>query len=205
MIELSDFPLITNQGTGLFNPTINTSLNHHMYYIYEIIYWISQFIKHTSVYNGLNKHIRRTKDNHCYVESPASHPSVTRLFWSSHPPPTINASASLGYLDARWRAILTSQVSPIQYLCQKSQQSMPRNMVKSGLAWTQVFRRRHLGRRVTAVTRIRWPTVDIVILTTSSATSEEKPAKMTRLSHPREFHTLMTITSTQSRRHLVTP
>ena len=32
-------------------------------------------------------------------------------------------------------------------------------MVKRVLTWCQVFRRRHLGRRVTAVTRLRWPTV----------------------------------------------
>ena len=33
------------------------------------------------------------------------------------------------------------------------------NIVKSVLAWSRVFRRRHLGRRVTAVTCLRWPTV----------------------------------------------
>ena len=94
LIEFSDFPLITNQGIGQFIPTINTSLNRHMYYICEIIYWISQFITHTSVYNSLNKHIRRAKDTHCYVESPASHPPVTHLFWSSHPPPTEKCECS---------------------------------------------------------------------------------------------------------------
>ena len=36
---------------------------------------------------------------------------------------------------------------------------MPCSMVKSGLTWSRVFRRRHLGRRVTAVTHLRWPTV----------------------------------------------
>ena len=87
LIELSDLPCIRDQGTGLFMPTIKASFNHHMYYISEIIYWISQFITHTRVYNSLNKHIRLAKDTHCYVESPASHHSVTRFFWSSHPPP----------------------------------------------------------------------------------------------------------------------
>ena len=38
---------------------------------------------------------------------------------------------------------------------------MPCNMVKSGLTWSRVFRRRHLGRLVTAVTRLRLPTVII--------------------------------------------
>ena len=64
----------------------------------------------------------------------------------------------------------------MQYLfaCQKSQRSMPCNMIKSGLTSSRVFRRRHLGRQVTAtssrvfrrrhlgrqvtaVTCLRWP------------------------------------------------
>ena len=99
--------------------------------------------------------------HHCYVESPASQPSVTRLFWPSHPPPAEKASAPLGYPDARWPDIPISQVNPIRYMlaCQKSQRSMPCNMVKSGLTWSRGFRRRHLGRRVIALTRLRWPTV----------------------------------------------
>ena len=38
------------------------------------------------------------------------------------------------------------------------------NMVKSGLIWSRIFRRRHLGRRVTAVTHLRWPTVILIQL-----------------------------------------
>ena len=99
---------------------------------------------------------------------------VTRLPSMSHPPPSIrrhrvtclslkNASAPWGQTVARWPPITISRVSYIQYLlaCQKSQRSNPYNMVKSGLAWRRVYRRRHLGRRVTAVTCLRWPTVDI--------------------------------------------
>ena len=97
---------------------------------------------------------------------------VTRLPSMSHPPPSIrrhrvtclslkNASAPWGQTVARWPSIIISRVSYIQYLlaCQNSQRSNPYNMVKSGLTWRRVFRRRHLGRRVTAVTCRRWPTV----------------------------------------------
>ena len=90
----------------------------------------------------------------------------------SHPPPSIsrhrvtclslkNASAPWGQTVARWPLITISRVSYIQYLlaCQKSQRSNSYNMVKSGLTWRRVFRRRHLGRRVTAVTCLRWSTV----------------------------------------------
>ena len=97
-----DFPLITNQVTGLFIPTINTSLNHGMYYVWEIIYQIPQFITCTCVYNSLNKHIGHAKDNHWYVESPASHPSVTRLFWPSHPPPAEKCECST---RLSWRTV----------------------------------------------------------------------------------------------------
>ena len=121
---------------------------------------ISQFTTYTGVYGSL-KNISYAKGAYCYVESPASQPSVTRLFWSSHPLPPQNTSAPLGYPDARWPEIPVPQVSHVQYIfaCQKWQLSMPSNMVKSGLTWSRVFRRRHLGRRVTAVTRLRWPTV----------------------------------------------
>ena len=99
---------------------------------------------------------------------------VTRLPSMSHLPPSIwrhrvtclspkNASAPWGQTVARWPPITISRVSYIQYLlaCQKSQRSnsYSYNMVKSGLTWRRVFRRRHLGRRVTAVTCLRWPTV----------------------------------------------
>ena len=97
---------------------------------------------------------------------------VTRLPSMSHPPPSIwrhritclslkNASAPWGQTVARWPPITISRVSYIQYLlaCKKSQRSNPYNMVKSGLTRRRVFRRRHLGRRVTAVTCLRWPTV----------------------------------------------
>ena len=87
-------------------------------------------------------------------QSPASFDKVTRL-------PPKNSSAPPGYPDVRWSNIPVPQVNPIRHMftCQKPQRSMPCNMVKSGLTWSRVFRRRHLGRRVTAVTCLRWPTV----------------------------------------------
>ena len=97
---------------------------------------------------------------------------VTRLPSLSHLPlsmwrhrvtclPPKNASAPWGGPGSRWLLIIIWQVSYIQYLlaCQKSQRSTPYNIVKSGLPWKRVFRRRHLGRRVTAVTCLRWPTM----------------------------------------------
>ena len=97
---------------------------------------------------------------------------VTRLPSLSHPPlsmwrhrvtclPPKNASAPWGGSGSRWLTIIVRQVSYIQYLpaCKKSQRSTPYNIIKSVLAWSRVFRRRHLGRRVTAVTCLRWPTV----------------------------------------------
>ena len=87
-------------------------------------------------------------------QSPASFNEVTRL-------PPENTSAPLGHSDAWWSTINVSQVSSIPYLfaCKKSERPMSCNMVKSGFTWSRVFRRRHLGRRVTAVTCLRWPTV----------------------------------------------
>ena len=75
--------------------------------------------------------------------------------------PPKNASAPWGGPGSRWLHIIIWQVSYIQYLpsCLKSQRSTPYNIAKSGLPWKRVFRRRHLGRRVTAVTCLRWPTV----------------------------------------------
>ena len=97
---------------------------------------------------------------------------VTRLPSLSHLPlsmwrrrvtclPSKNASAPWGGPGSRWLTIIVRHVSYIQYLpaCQKSLRSTPYNIVKSVLAWSRVFRRRHLGRRVTAVTCLRWPTV----------------------------------------------
>ena len=77
----------------------------------------------------------------------------------AHPPK--NASALWGSVGSRWLTISAWQVSYVQYLlaCQKSQRCTPYNIVKSGLPWKRVFRRRHLGRRVTGVTCLRWPTV----------------------------------------------
>ena len=91
------------------------------------------------------------------VQSPASFGRVTCL-------PPKNASAPWGGTGSRWLTIIVRQVSYIQYLlaCQKSQRSTPYNIVKSALPWSRVFRRRHLGRRVTAVTCLRWPTVSIL-------------------------------------------
>ena len=101
---------------------------------------------------------------------------VTRLPSLSHPPLSMwrhrvtcllpkNASAPWGGRGSRWLAIIIWQVSYIQYLlaCQKSQRSTPYNIVKSGLPWKRLFRRRHLGRRVTAVTCLRWPTVTLSV------------------------------------------
>ena len=98
---------------------------------------------------------------------------VTRLPSLSHPPlsmwrhrvtclPPKNASAPWRGPGSRWLHIMIWQVSYIQYLlsCLKSQRSTPYNIVKSGLPWKRVFRRRHLGRRVTAVTCLRWTTVN---------------------------------------------
>ena len=92
------------------------------------------------------------------VESPASFDRVTCL-------PPKNASAPWGGVGSRQLTIIVWQVSYVQYLlaCQKSQRSTPYNIVKSGLPWKRVFRRRHLGRRVTAVTCLRWLTVYVVI------------------------------------------
>ena len=89
------------------------------------------------------------------VQSPTSSGRVTCL-------PPKNASAPWGGPGSRWLITIVRQVSYIQYLltCQKSQRSTPHNIVKSALAWCRVFHRRHLGRRVTAVTCLRWPTVD---------------------------------------------
>ena len=72
-----------------------------------------------------------------------------------------NVSGPWGGPGSRWLTIIVPQVSYIRYLlaCQKSQRSTPHNIVKSALLWSRVFRRRHLGRRVTAVTCLRWPTV----------------------------------------------
>ena len=97
---------------------------------------------------------------------------VTRLPFLSHLPlsmwrhrvtclPPKNASAPWGGPGSQWLIITIWQVSYIQYLlaCQKSLRSTPYTIVKSGLPWKRVFRGRHLGRRVTAVTCLRWPTV----------------------------------------------
>ena len=102
---------------------------------------------------------------------------VTRLPSLSHPPlsmwrhrvtclPPKNASAPWGGPGSRWLAIIIWQISYIRYIlaCQKSERSTPYNIVKSILPWKRVFRRRHLGRRVTAVTCLRWPTVISLLL-----------------------------------------
>ena len=86
------------------------------------------------------------------AESPASFDRVTCL-------PQKNASAPWGGVGSRWLTIIVWQVSYVQYLlaCQKLQRSTPYNIVKNGLPWKRVFRRRHLGRRVTAFTCLRCP------------------------------------------------
>ena len=75
-----------------------------------------------------------------------------------------NASALLGYPDARWPANSVSQVSHTQYLfaCQKLQRSMPCNMLKNSLDLSRGFRSRHLGRRVAHVTY--WLILDMLHL-----------------------------------------
>ena len=119
------------------------------------------------LYDSLNKHTRYIKyQSHpppihgLVVESPASFDRVPCL-------PPKNASAPWGGPGSRWLTIVIWQVSYVQYLlaCQKSQRSTPYNIVKSGLPWKRVFRRRHLGRRVTAVTCLRWPTVTHIFIT----------------------------------------
>ena len=102
-------------------------------------------------------------------ESPASFDRVTCLSLK-------NASAPWGLTVPRWPSIIISWVSYIQYLfaCQKMQRSNPYNMVKSGLTWRRVFRRRHLGRRVTAVTCLRWPTVIVKFKPNFEKTLENK-------------------------------
>ena len=90
--------------------------------------------------------------------------SVTRLFRSSHLPPAEKCECSV---RRSWLAATDNfvrQVSYIQYLlaCKKSPRSTPHNIVKSALLWSRIFRRRHLGRRVTALTCLRWPTVRVV-------------------------------------------
>ena len=83
---------------------------------------------------------------------------VTRLPSLSHPPlsmwrhrvtclPPKNASAPWGGPGLRWLTIIKWQVSYIQYplACHKSQRSTSYNIVKNGLPWKRVFRRRHLG------------------------------------------------------------
>ena len=113
------------------------------------------------LYNSLNKHTRYIEyqkspaSQICLVvESPASFDGVTCL-------PPKNASAPWGGVGSRWLTIIVQQVSWVQYLlaCQKLQRPTPYNIVKNCLPWKRVFRRRHLGRRVTAVTCLRWPTV----------------------------------------------
>ena len=119
---------------------------------------------------------------------------VTRLPSLSHPPlsmwrhrvtrlPPKNASAPWGGPSSGWLTIIIWQVSYIQYLlaCQKSQRSTPYNIVKNGLPWKRVFRRRHLGRRVTAVTCLRWLTVIMLylILCHSSALKYHRLLKVT--------------------------
>ena len=86
--------------------------------------------------------------------------SVTSLFRSSHLPPAEKCECSV---RRSWLAVTDNfvrQVSYIQYLlaCKKSPRSTPHNIVKSALLWSRIFRRRHLGRRVTAFTCLRWPT-----------------------------------------------
>ena len=81
---------------------------------------------------------------------------VTRLWNLSHPPVSIKSPASRRKMRVPHQTILTDSdhtllyhklARPIQYLfaCQKSQWSMSCNMVKSGLTWSRVFHRRHLG------------------------------------------------------------
>ena len=79
---------------------------------------------------------------------------------SSHLPPAEKCECSV---RRSWLAVTAHyyMTSYIQYIlsCLKSQRSTPYNIAKSGLPWKRVFRRRHLGRRVAAVTCLRWPTV----------------------------------------------
>ena len=93
---------------------------------------------------------------HVVVQSPASFGRVTCL-------PPKNVSAPWGGPGQRWLTVIVRQVGYIQYLlaCKNSQRSTSHNIVKSAFLWSRVFRRRHIGRRVTAVTCLRWPIVNI--------------------------------------------
>ena len=137
-----------------------------MYYRCEMLYQIP----HTCVYNGSNEHIRYIRilkspaSQICLVvQSPASFGRVTCL-------PPKNASAPWGGPGSPWLTTIMRQFSYIQYLLahQTSQRSTPYNIVKSALPWSRVFGRRHLGRRVTAVTCLRWPTVEQPVITMAS-------------------------------------
>ena len=101
---------------------------------------------------------------------------VTRLPSRSHPPlsvqrhrvtclPPKNVSAPWGGIGSRWLTIIIWQFNDIQYLlaCQKNE---PRPITLSKVAFpeSQVFRRRHLGRRVIAVICLRWPTVSLMFV-----------------------------------------
>ena len=83
-------------------------------------------------------------------QSPASFDQVTRL------PPEMLASRYT-ILRRNDQTLLYHMLSIYLFACQKSQRSMSCNMVKSSLTWSRVFHCRHLGRRVTAVTRLRCP------------------------------------------------
>ena len=110
------------------------------------------------LYNSLNKHTR-------YIEYQSYRPPKY-TWWLSHPPLSIESPASRRKMWVLREAMWARDDWPFLYdklamsnTCQILQRSTPYNIVKNGLPWKRVFRRRHLGRRVTAVTCLRWPTV----------------------------------------------
>ena len=78
-----------------------------------------------------------------------SHPPLSmRHHRRSHPPPAekCECSVRLSWRMATGHYCMQVRYNQYQLACQKSQRSMPYNMIKSGLTWSRIFRRRHLGR-----------------------------------------------------------
>ena len=106
----------------------------------------------------LNTSSRRLSRSRSLSQPPPIPQSVTRLFHCG----AIESPASHRKCECSvrrsWLAV-TDHYYMSLLACQKSQRSPPYNIVKSGLASSWVFRRRHIRRRVTTVTCLRWPTL----------------------------------------------
>ena len=159
--------LNTKQSTVAANPVQMVDARKSILH-----YWV---LSHPALHSDLMKtlnmthHLAWNRNNRSWKltlksELPASHPSVTCLFqWCAIESPASHrkktwASVRLSWPGARWPAIIVWKVSYIQYLLawQKLQRSVLYNMVKSDLTWSRVFCHCHLGRRVSAVTRLWW-------------------------------------------------